>query len=119
MEGPGIDILTRAIGAENVDLTLIDAKQMSAEVHPEEGVFIALREQNHVATGFPVDLCHPAKVGLDRTASFVGVDERSKGKAIFIPKLWNLRRAILIVLIAARNRRIIGRQERCEEPPHN
>ena len=53
MESSGIDILTRAIGAKNVDFALIDSKQMSAEAHAEEFVFIPCREQDHIPAFFP------------------------------------------------------------------
>ena len=51
MKRSGKNVLACRIRPEDMDLTRIDTKQMGAETHPQECVFITLREKNHVATG--------------------------------------------------------------------
>ena len=80
MEGSRKDILAGRVGTEQVDLALIDAEQMGVERHTEQFVFVTLRKKHHVAALVAVDLAHPAEVGFDGTASFVGINKRPREK---------------------------------------
>ena len=51
------------------------------------------------------------KVGLDRAFPLSPVDEWAEGKTVLIPELWNLRGAILILLVPASHGRGIWREK--------
>ena len=104
------------VGAEEVDFALVHAEQM--RVHRdqvEKLVFIPFNEELHILALVLVHRGHPAEIGLDRAFAFDRVDEGPHRTAVFVAELRNLRGAVGVILVAARDGRIIGRQERGED----
>ena len=69
---------------------------MGIKCHTEEGIFVTLCEENHVAAGLQtgVDLGNPAKVSLDRATAFKSVDKWPQGTAVFITETRDIRSTV-------------------------
>ena len=81
------------------------------QIDVDEVEFPALDEQLEIAALVPIGLGDPTEIGGGGPLSFQVVEEGSERKAVFVPELRDLRRAVLVRLVAPGDVRVIRRQE--------
>ena len=117
MQGTGENILATGIGAEQMDKTIIDTKEMGAAGNEtEQFIFGSFDKKLDIAPLIFVHCFNPAEVCLDRPFTFNHMQERPYRTAVLVTEQRDIRRTVQIVFVAAGNCRIIGRQERRKNP---
>src|SRR6056297_623867 len=116
MQGSTEQILSILIRAEDVDLALFHAKKIqAARDEPEQLVTVTRHEELYIVAFILVDLGDPAKVRRHRTFTLYRMDKRPHRTAVLVTELRDLRRTVGVILVAARDGRIVRRQERREQ----